>query len=78
MQVLIRPVWESASRGFCGILETQGSAAPTGGPVGVGVYNYMSNLERTLSGLYGTRPAPAKPPYMFFSVIEVKKALRNA
>ena len=77
MRVLISPVCESASRGFCGVLETQRSAEATGGPVGVGVRNRMSSLERTLSGSYGTRPAPAKPPCMFFSVMEAKKASRN-
>lgn len=34
----------------------------------------MSNLETALSESYGIRPAPTKPPYTFFSVIEAKKA----
>ena len=40
---------------------------------GVGVQSLTSSLESTLSGSNGTRPAPAKPPWIFLSVMEVKE-----
>jgi hypothetical protein len=36
------------------------------GPVSIGIRNWISSFEMTLSGSYGIKPAPAKPPYMFF------------
>jgi hypothetical protein len=42
---------------------------------GVSIQSFTSSLESTLSRSYGIRLAPIKPPYMFFSIIEVKKAL---
>jgi hypothetical protein len=44
---------------------------------GIGIRSLISSLESTLSGLYGIRPAPVKPPWIVLSVIEVKKALRK-
>ena len=44
---------------------------------GVGVRSRISILEITLSGLYGTRPAPVKAPWIFLSVKEVKNASLN-
>jgi len=44
---------------------------------GIGVRIRISSLDITLSGSYGTRPAPAKPLYIFFSVIEAKNASLN-
>jgi len=44
---------------------------------GVGVRIRTSNFDITLSGSYGIRPAPAKPPWIFFSVIEVKNTSLN-
>lgn len=76
--ILIRSNYELACEGFCGVLVIQGSAETEGGPLGVGVGIWTYSLERTLSGLYGTRLAPIKPPYIFFSFIEAKKASRNA
>ena len=36
------------------------------GAGGVGVRMRTSNFDITLSGSYGTRPAPAKPLWIFF------------
>ena len=66
---------ESASRALWGVWKTQGCAVPGREVGGVGVESLISSLESTLSGLYGTRPAPAKPPWILLLVIEAKKAL---
>ena len=44
---------------------------------GVGVRIRISSLDITLSGLYGIRPAPAKPPRILSFVIEVKNTFLN-
>jgi len=44
---------------------------------GVGVRMRISNLDITPSRSYGISPAPVKPPWMFFSVIEAKNASLN-
>jgi len=44
---------------------------------GIGVRIRISSLDITLSGSYGIRPAPAKLPWIFFSIIEVKNASLN-
>jgi hypothetical protein len=72
MQVLIRLVYEPASRGFCSILEIQVLAIEGGRPISIGVRNYISSLEKTLSGSYGI-----KPFCIFFIIIKAKKVLRN-
>ena len=68
---------EVASRGFCGVWKTQGCGVAAREFRGVGVRSLTSSLESTLSGSYGTRPAPAKPPWIFLSVMEAKKAARK-
>ena len=68
---------EVAFRGLCGVWETQGSAVPGLEAGGVGVRMRIFSLDITLSGSYGTRPAPVKPPWIFFSVIEAKNASLN-
>src|SRR4051812_37482276 len=73
---------ETASVGFRGVWETQGSASVEGGPVGVGVRSLISNVDSTACGSKGTRPVPQKPALMFFSVIVAKwadlKAMKNS
>jgi hypothetical protein len=76
MRFLINSVYELVSIGFYSVLETQWVAG-SGGLVGIGVCNWLSSFEMTLSGSYGIRLVPAKPPYMFFSVIEIKNTSRN-
>ena len=44
---------------------------------GVGVRSFTSSLDITFSRSYGIRPALAKPPWIFLSIIEAKKALQN-
>ena len=68
---------EFASRGLWGVWKTQGCGVAALEFRGVGVRSLTSSLESTLSGLYGTRPAPAKPPWIFLLVIEAKKAARK-
>jgi hypothetical protein len=70
IRFLIRVDCEVASVGFCGVFEAHGEVEAEGDPGGVGVRNWTSSFEIILSGLYGTRPAPVKPPCMFFSVID--------
>jgi hypothetical protein len=65
MRLLISSVYELVSIGFYGVLKTQWVAG-SGGPVSVGIRNWISSFEMTLSGSYGIKPAPAKPLYMFF------------
>ena len=45
---------------------------------GVSIRSFISSLESTLSRSYGIRLILTKPPYIFFSVIEAKKASRKA
>jgi len=78
IRVFISVDCEVASRGLCGVWETQGSAVPGLEVGGVGVRMRISSLDITLSGSYGIRLAPVNPPWIFFSVIEVKNASLNA
>ena len=68
---------EVAFRGLCGVWKTQGCGVPAREVGGVGVRSLTSSLESTFSGSNGIRPAPVKPPWIFFSVIEAKKASRK-
>jgi len=74
---LINADCEVASRGLCGVWETQGSTVRRFEAGGVGVRMRISSLDITLSGSYGIRLAPVKPPWIFFSVIEAKNAFLN-
>ena len=58
---------ESASWGLWGVWKTQGWGVVAREFRGDGVRSLISSLESTLSGSYGTRPAPAKPPWIFLS-----------
>ncbi len=69
---------ELASQGLQGVQKTQGQAVLGREVGGVGVRSLISSLESTLSGSNRTRPAPVKPPWIFLSVIEAKKALQKA
>lgn len=72
MRVLIRVDCEVASIRVCGVFEIQLCAVVGREFDGDGVCNNTSNLEITLCGLCGTSPVAAKPPCMFFSVIEAR------
>ena len=78
MRVLMSVDCELASRGLWGVWKTQGGGVLCREVGGVGVRCLISSLESTLSGSYGIRPAPAKPPWIFLLVIEAKKASRKA
>lgn len=71
MRFLLSSVCEVASKIAYGVLDTQWVARSTG-LVGVGVRSWISSFKITLSGLYGTRPAPVKPPWIVRFVIEVE------
>jgi hypothetical protein len=58
-----------ASRIVFGVLDTQRVKWLATFSAGVGVCRCTSSFEITYSGLKGIRPAPLKPPSIFFSVI---------
>ena len=52
---------EAASIGLFSVLEAQGKVSRVGGREDIGVCNFTSSLEITVSRLNGTSPAPLKP-----------------
>ena len=44
---------------------------------GIGVRIRTSSLDTTLSGSYGIRPAPVKPPWILSFITEVKNTSLN-
>jgi len=70
--------WEDVSMGLLGVFETQ-EWDETGREFGgVGVFNYRSRFEMTLSGSNGRNPAPRKPPWMLLSDNDSGKAAQKA
>ncbi len=61
--------------GFYNILETQESTSVERGLIDIGVYNLISSLEITTSGLKGTKFIPRKPICTFFSPKVAKNAI---
>ncbi len=61
--------------GFYNILKTQESTSAKRGPIDVDIYNLISSLEITVSGLKGIRLISWKPVRIFFLLKVIKNAV---